>query len=221
MNEPDRNLPGVISAITPQMKNKERYSVFVDGEFLIGVATTTLLDHNLKKGIEITRPLFRKLQQAEGRQAVKSYMLKILSRRDHARRELFNKARRKDHPPDVINDVLDELEAKDFINEADFAKAFARDKSNLNRWGPSKIKAHLAKKGIDKKVSEQAVNRLLDDLDMEERLTALVKKRRRRFMREEDAFKRKKKVFDYLQRKGYYPGSIYRHLDDLMNMLDQ
>ncbi len=221
MNESDPKLPGVITRITPQKKNKDRYSVFVDEAYLIGVAASTLLDFKLKKGQEVTPPLYRELQRAEGRQAVKSYMLKILSRRDHARRELFNKARRKDYPPDVINGVLDELEAKDFINEASFAEKFARDKSHLNQWGPSKIKAHLAKKGINKEISEQAVNGLLEELNMEERLITLIKKRRRRFMREEDAFKRKKKVFDYLQRKGYYPGSIYRHLDDLMNLLDQ
>jgi regulatory protein len=221
LSESDPELPGVITAITPQKKNKDRYSVFVDDAYLVGVAASTLLDFKLKKGQEVTPPLHRELQRAEGRQAVRSYMLKILSRRDHARRELFNKARRKDHPADVINDVLDELEVKDFINEASFAEKFARDKSHLNQWGPSKINAHLAKKGIDKDIREQAVERLLEELDIEKRLTTLVKKRRRRFMREEDAFKRKKKVFDYLQRKGYYPSSIYRYLDDLMKMLDE
>lgn len=219
MSDAEHNLPGRITAITPQ-KNKERYSIFVDGAFLIGVADSTLLDHGLTTGDEITTTLFRKLQRDEGRHAVKSYMLKLLSRRDHARRELYNKARRKDYSKDVINDVLDELKQKDFIHEEAFAGKFARDKSHLNKWGPSKIKAHLAKKGIAKQVREKAVAETFDDLDLEERFTKLVKKKRKRFLREEDAFKRKKKVFDYLQRKGYYPNTIYRHLNRLMKMIE-
>lgn len=220
VEEPDHNLPGVITAITLQKRNKERYSLFVDSEFLIGIAEETLLEHQLKKGMKITPALFRKLQRAEGRFAVKSYMIKLLSRREHARRELFDKARRKEYPPDVINSVLDELEQKDFLNEERFAGQFARDKNNLNRWGPTKIKAHLLQKGIKKTVAEKAIAQAFEPVDMRERLTTLVQKRRRRFLREEDIFKRKKKVFDYLQRKGYRPGSIYNCLDDLMEMLN-
>lgn len=220
MSEADPDLPGRITSITPQKKNKKRYSIFVDDEFLIGVADETLLEHNLRKGDEVTVQLFRKLQRAEGRHAVKSYLLGLLARRDHARRELYRKAKRKDHPGDMINDVLDELERKELINEEAFAGKFARDKSHLNNWGPSKIKAHLAKKGIAKDVREQIVAETFEEVDLQERFRTLVEKKRRRFLREEDAFKRKKKVFDYLQRKGYYPGSIYRHLDELMRMLD-
>ena len=59
MEETGHTLPGVITAITTQKRNKERYSVFVDNEFLIGVAEETLLEHQLKKGTEITPVLFR------------------------------------------------------------------------------------------------------------------------------------------------------------------
>lgn len=217
---PRNLLPARITSITPQKKNKERYSIFVDDEFLIGVAEATLLDHGLKKGVEITPPLFRKLQRAEGRYAVKSYMLKLLSRREHARRELYNKARKKEYTADVINSVLDELEQKDFLDETRFAEQFARDKSNLNQWGPYKIQAHLRKKGIRKTVTETAITKAFEPIDIEKRLAELVEKKRRRFLREEDTFKRKKKVFDYLQRKGYRPGSIYNCIDELMEMLN-
>lgn len=219
MEESDHNLPGVITAITTQKRNKERYSVFVNDDFLIGVAEETRIEHHLKKGMKVTPALFRKLQRAEGRHAVKSYMLKLLSRREHARRELFNKARRKEYPADVINSVLDELESKDFLNEKRFAGQFVRDKNNLNRWGPVKIQAHLYKKGISKQTAEGAITQAFKAVDISERLAELVKKRQRRFLREKDAFKRKKKVFDYLQRKGYRPGSIYKCLDELMEML--
>jgi regulatory protein len=221
MGEADYHLPGVITAITPQKKNRERYSVFVDDTFLIGVADSTLLKNNLHKGAEITPSLFRKLQREEGRQKVKSYLLKLLARRDHARRELLNKARRKDFAPEIIDDVLDELEERDFINEVDFAEKFARDKYHLNGWGPAKIKVHLLKKGISKEISEQATAEVFEETDLKKQFIKLVEKRRYKFLREGNALKRKKKILDYLQRKGYYAGDIYKYLEFLMGRLEE
>src|SRR5699024_1441612 len=116
--------------------------------FMIGVSGSTLLDFGLAKGVEMTPSLFKKLQRAEGRHAIKAYFLKLLGRRDHARQELLTKAKRKDYPPEVIADVLDELEEKEFINDRGFAEKFAADKSRLNKWGPVKIRSHLIRKGI-------------------------------------------------------------------------
>lgn len=221
MNDPEPHLPGVITAITPQKRNKDRYSIFVDNAFVLGISDSTLTDRGLKKGQKLTPSLYQKLQRDEGRNAVKSYMLKLLSRREHARRELFNKARNKDYHADVINDVLDELQKKDLVNEQRFANTYARDKNNLNRWGPSKIEAHLYKKGIGKELAQKAVEKAFEEVDLKARFIQLTEKKRRRFLREEDTFKRKKKVVDYLRRKGYRPGSIFNYLDELMGLLEK
>ena len=217
----DHKLPGVITSISVQKNNKERYNIYVDEEFLLGVAEQTLLKFQLAKGEKITAPLLRKLQREEGRFEVKSYMLKLLGRRDHARKELFTKAIRKDYPKEVIENVLDELQEKDLLDEAAFAEKFASDKSRLNKWGPAKIKAHLFKKGISKSVAEQSIQKAFEDSDLEKTFLNLVLKRKRRFLREEDRRKRKKKVFDHLARKGYRPSSIYEHLDTLMKAIDE
>src|SRR5699024_3606813 len=107
---------------------------------LMGVDNDVVLKNDLHKGVKMTRALFKELQRAEGRQAVKSYVLKLLSQRDHARRELFQKASRKDYNIDVVNRLLDEFQEKGYIDDPKFARKFARDKYHLNDWGPLKIK---------------------------------------------------------------------------------
>lgn len=214
-------LPGAITSIQVQKNNKERYSIFINGQFLLGVAEQTLLECNLRKGVEITPAFFRKLQRKEGRFKVKSYMMKRLGRRDHARRELFNKARRKDYPQEIINCVLDELEQKGYLDEAKFAEKFASDKSKFSKWGPAKIKAHLLKKGISRSIAEQSIKKAFEEIDLEETFFNLVLKRKRRFLREEDPYKRKHKVLNHLARKGYRASDIYVHLDELMKAIEQ
>lgn len=217
----ENQLPGTITSIRVQKNNKERYSIFVDEEFLIGVSEQTLLKFKLKKGLEITPVLLRKLQRKEGRFKVKSYMMNLLGRRDHARKELFTKAIRKDYPQEVINNVLDELQEKGYIDETKFAEKFASDKGKISNWGPAKIKSHLYKKGISKSVAEKSIEKAFEDENLKETFLSLVLKRKRRFLREEDPYKRKKKVFDHLARKGYRSSDIYDHLDELMEAIEQ
>lgn len=220
-DESDHNLPGAISSISVQKKNKERYSIFVDEEFLIGVSEQTLLKFNLAKGDTVTHALLRKIEREEGRFAIKAYMMKRLGSRDHSRKELFTKAIRKEYPKNIIENVLDELEEKGYLNDVSFAKKFVADKSHLNKWGPNKIKAHLYKKGISKNVAERSIQKIFEDKNIKELLLHLVLKRKKRFLREENPYKRKKKVVDHLARKGYRSSSIFTHIDELMQAIEK
>ncbi|MDX1586480.1 MAG: RecX family transcriptional regulator [Balneolaceae bacterium] len=219
--EPNQQLPARITSISVQKKNKERYSIYVEEGFLVGVSESTLIDLKLVKGVEVTPRLFRKIQREEGRFAVKSYLMKLLARRDHARKELLTKARKKDHPEEVVLDILDELEVKGYINEESFAEKFTADKFNLNQWGPSKIKAHLYKKGVSKHIIEKSIGNYFEDLELKETYKNLVLKRKRRFLKEENPIKRKKKIFDHLNRQGFKPDSIFKHMDELMDMVSE
>lgn len=220
-SEPEQQLPAKITSISIQKKNKERYSLFVEEGFLVGVSESTLITLGLAKGVEVTSSLFRKIQREEGRFAVKSYLMKLLGIRDHARQELLSKALRKEYAKEVILEVLDELEEKGYIDEEAFAEKFTADKFNLNRWGPSKIQAHLFKKGISRSTIEKSVDAFFKDKELKETYLNLVLKRKRRFLKEADSFKRKKKIFDYLNRKGFEPDSIFKHIDYLMETLSE
>lgn len=220
-DDKDQHLPGTISSISVQKKNKERYSIFIDEEFLVGVSEQTLLKFNLAKGDTITQALLKKIEREEGYFAVKSYMMRRLGSRDHSRKELFTKAIRKEYPKNIIENVLDELEEKGYVNETEFAEKFAADKSHLNKWGPNKIKAHLYKKGISGNLAEQSIQKAFSDKNIKELLLHLVLKRKRRFLREDDFYKRKKKVIDHLARKGYRSSNIYKYIDELMKAIEQ
>lgn len=217
----EHNLPGIITSIAVQKRNKERYSIFVDDEFLIGVMESVLLKFNLSKGVEMTPSLFYKLQREEGRSAIKSYFLNLLGRRDHARKELQTKALRKEYSHEMIENVLDELSSKGFIDDARFAEKFAADKNRLNNWGPAKIRAHLSKKGIPADIIRKSIDKTFANQDLREVFLHLVLKHKRRFLREENPLKRKKKIFDHLCRKGYRPASIHKYLDELTERIER
>ena len=210
-------LPAPISGIQPQKKNNFRFSVFVENQFLIGVSDSTLIKCNLSKGVVMTPFLLKEIRELEDRWAIREYFLRLLGRRDHARNELRDKALKKNFPSGHIEKILDELEEKKYINNAVFARKFARDKFEFNRWGITKIRAHLLKKGVPK----ADIQRALSEIGKENRdasMVELVRKNSRKFQREEDLIKRKKKIFDFLLRKGYESDNILQQIGHLMDI---
>jgi|SRR5699024_1967316 len=216
-----RSLPAPISSISVQKRNKKRYSIFIDDQYLIGVSENTLLSFNLRKGKTITLQIYHKLQKEENRHGIKKYLLKLLARRIHSRKELKDKALRKEYPPEIIGDILDELENKDYINDIEFARSFAQSKYKSKRWGPTKIISHLYRKGITGSTAEKYVEELFRDENLEETFIHLISKRKWRYEKEDNLLKRKKKIVRYLAQKGYRSSDIYGSIDKLMTLIEE
>ncbi|MFW6347612.1 MAG: hypothetical protein ACOC2C_03245, partial [Cyclonatronaceae bacterium] len=83
-----------------------------------------------------------------------------------------------------------------------------------------RIRAALMQKGLPGPLIEQALEQTRRD-DVLGELKALTLKNRRRLSREADITKRKKKLFDYLVRKGHAPGLILTHIEELLACLEQ
>jgi regulatory protein len=211
-------LPGPITSISVQKKNSFRFSVFVNDEFLIGVSDATLTYFNLRKGVEMTPLLFNKVNEREEIWAIREYCIRLLGRRDHARNELRDKAVRKGYDPANIQVILEELEQKKYINNLSFARKYASDKFEFNNWGAFKIKQELLKKGISPPHIEQALSQIPQE-DIRESIIGLIEKNKRKYQRAEPS-KRKKKMFDYLLRKGYDSNNIMALMPTLLDLVD-
>lgn len=208
-------LPAPISAIQVQKKNKNRFSIFVEDEFLIGVSDAVLTKYNLYKGTEITPSLLQQILDAENKWAVREYFIRLLGRRDHSRKELQTKAYRKGFTGDFVTEILDELEQKNYVDDQKFAGKFISDKLEFNSWGPFKIKSELQKKGVKASVADNLIRERFGEEDICESMKQLIIKKKNRFQREPEE-KRRKKVFDFLMRKGYNSNSILSYMDELL-----
>jgi len=213
-------LPLVITSISTQKKRKDRFSLFHDNTFLVGVSSQTLIDLSLKKGVELTPFLFEKILEAEEYQKIKDTFYDYLSRRDHGSFELKQKALKKGYPANIIDEVLGEFDQKGLLNDESFAKKFAADKAEFKNWGPIKIIAALRKKGVSKRVAEKAVRTATNDLDQVQICVDLLTKRKRHFFRETDTFKRKQKMYRYLAGKGFKAPTITKAIDTIKKDFD-
>lgn len=217
--EAEKLLPAPLSSIQVQKKNALRFSLFVEDQFLIGVSDSTLTAFNLKKGVTITPSLFSKILQKEDEWSIREYFIRLLGRRDHARKELRDKALRKNYPVSSIESILNELEEKKYINNAAFAEKYACDKFEFNNWGVHKIRAELFKKGVNEGDIDQALAQF-GEAELKETIVELIRKNKRKFQRAAPE-KRKKKIFDYLLRKGYDSNNILKLMNTLLDIVKQ
>ena len=98
--------------------------------------------------------------------------------------------------------IIRQLELKRFVDEARYAKAFARDKFNLHQWG--KIKIGLALQG--KNIPVNLIDKALSEIDSKEYsriLKMLFEKKGVELKDIEDSFIKKNRLAGYLEGKGF------------------
>lgn len=111
--------------------------------------------------------------------------------------------------------LLSDLISNNFLNEERFAEAFASGRMRIKRWGKIKIRIELKKKMI----SNYSIDKALKSIDLDEyweNLTHLAE-RKWQLSNEKDLFKRKVKLYRFLNSKGYEADLIKDAVEEIYN----
>lgn len=117
--------------------------------------------------------------------------------------------------PEASELILLSLMENDFLNEERFAKSFARGKFNIKNWGRKRIILELNKRDISKYNINVALKEIEEEAYQNKIKFLAVKKYE--LLSEPDSFKKKKKLIDFLLRKGYENYLVY----DVVNEITQ
>ena len=119
-----------------------------------------------------------------------------------------------DLPPEQAEEVLETLCREGYLDDARYARAFARDKSALQGWGSLKIKLALQKKQID----DAAIAAALEAIDQpaaDARKEQLLHAKWKALSHEDDPARKQAKFFRYALGRGYGYEEIKRIYDHL------
>lgn len=154
----------------------------------------------------------------------KSYTLEEIKRKmerycvyqDRCHQEVERKLRDFKLIPIAREEILLHLMKHDFLNEERFAKAFARGKFNIKKYGRIRISLELKKRNI----SEYNIKSALKEIDEETYLEMLnsVAKNKIESINESNLYKKRKKLSDYLLRKGYESNLVYEKVNELLKV---
>ncbi len=100
--------------------------------------------------------------------------LDLLSRRDHFRRELVDKLRRKGFPADEVEAAIARCQDLGLVDDERVAERFVEVRAATRGWGPNRLAAELRKRGVAPDDAERMA-RVSSELGEEAMRTALRK----------------------------------------------
>lgn len=202
----------IITRIETQKNNKERVNIYIDHEFAFGLMMEIQYKYDLREGMEIDEYYIDRVLKEEELSKAKDQALKYLGYRQRSKKEIVDKLKKMGFEEDIIEDALIYLEEYGLVNDVEFAKSFMRDKINLNKFGPTRIKYELYKKGIDENIVEEVLE---EDDDEYSRALTLAKKKLPSY-KNDDKNAIYRKLGGFLQRKGYSYDCISKILRELV-----
>ncbi len=155
-----------ITAITPQVKDKTRCNIYVDGRFFCGLTLETVVKNRLKIGQTVTAEGLSSLQLESEKNTAFDKALAHLSATRKTEKQIRDFLTKKGYLPAVCDFVVDKLKGYAFVDDSEYAKAYLE--SAAKRKGSRLIRLELRQKGID----EEKVEEALEGLDGEEELSA-------------------------------------------------
>lgn len=106
--------------------------------------------------------------------------------------------------------ILKKLSTEKYLDEERFSKSFCRGKFRINKWGRIKIIYELKKRNI----SEIFISNGLREIDEKDYLNELEKQyiKYKAKIKEENHFKKTKKIASFLINKGYESNLVWERL---------
>lgn len=195
----------VITKISVQKHNKDRYSIFTDNgsgeEYAFSVDEDVLIKHQLKKGMELDDlSVTEMLYQDDIRKAYNS-AINYLAHRMRSEGEVRDYLKKKEIAEPVIQEAILKLKQFKFLNDEEFSAAFVRTQLNTTDKGPEVIKKELKEKGI----SPDIISRAIEEVSFDDQLEKAIKLSEKYAQKNNKDSSRilKQKIEQMLQRKGY------------------
>ena len=183
-----------ITSIEPQVKDKTRCSIFIDGRFYCGIKLEVAVKYRLKAGMVIDKAQLDNIQlETEKAQAVDKALTHI-SASPKTRKQIRDFLVKKGYVDAVIDYVFERLDYYGYADDRQYCKMYVESVSGKSKRA---IEVELLKRGIDKDVIEEELSDLSDD--EEEVLTLLKKYLKGKELSKENVYKGCR----YLISKGY------------------
>jgi regulatory protein len=208
MGESERT---AITAIEPQVKRPDRVSIFVEGEFCLGVHAEVAITAGLRVGQTVNVPELQALARSEEKRQARDSALRLLGYRARSRSELKQRLERKGYDPELIEETLELLHRGGFIDDAEFSRAWVRSRTGARPMGPTRIAAELRQKGVERELIQDALEPVSPETQLN--LALAVGRRKAEQLHGEDVRVARRKLSSALMRRGFTSDVCAKVLD--------
>ena len=186
-----------ITAITPQVKDKTRCNIYVDGRFCCGLTLEATVKNRLRVGQIVSQERLSEIQLESEKNTAFDKALTHLSATRKTEKQIREYLQGKGYLDGVIDYAVEKLRGYNFLNDEEYAEAYVE--CAAKRKGGRLIRMELRGKGV----SEAEIDAAMDSLD-EETQTQAAKTILAKYMRGKVADAQTlQKAYRYLMGKGF------------------
>jgi len=184
-------------------KGRSDVTIYFDNDSLLFLAVEVFLKSGLKKGDDISEDRFSLLIEQNKIFHIRQRAFRLLGRRQHSSSELSRKLWNKDYEQKLIDEVIDDLQNKGYLDDKEFIRAFVAEKSKAKNWSSKKIKAELFKRGVASKLIDEMFSERQTESDLESAMKLAKKKYEVLMKRNLEPKELRNKLSTYLFSKGF------------------
>ena len=167
-----------------------------DDEYFITVDSGYVAELGVYNGMTVSSELIEELTERIGIRRAYNKAVELLSRRDHSRKELFDKLKLKGYGEYAFQ-AIEKLEEYGYIDDGRFAASFAQELIRLKSYGRKRVEQELYRKGIDRDI----ICRVISECEFPaEKLSELIERKYYRYLSDEKGIN---KTVNALLRLGY------------------
>jgi len=191
-----------ITAIQRQKRNPHRYSIFVDGEFAVGVDEQVMVDLGLRPQQSVNTETLEQIATEEQISQARAAAMRLLEYRPRSRGELTRRLHQQGFDSQTISRVIDRLVELDLVNDERFARQMIQSLTRSRNLGKQAIFEKLRQAGISRELAEAVIEQELADYDESQQAREAVEKYLPRLADIEPASQRRR-LYGYLRRRGF------------------
>ncbi len=205
----------LVTAITQQKKDETRHNVFIDGEYAFALPMQDILYFKLKEGREVPEETVEYIRNSLVYIKAQDTALHYIGYKMRTVKEIRMKLEEKEFSEDIIGRVIEFLEKYGYADDREYCRKYIREKLRMKPKSGYALKIELRQRGI----SARIIDEVMAETEMDEEGDAfhwLERKSRGIWPPADD--KQKKKLYDFLLRKGYsydIIGEAFRQMNEI------
>jgi regulatory protein len=191
-----------ITALKAQIKNPNRISVYLDGEYAFGLAR--IVAAWLKIGQALSEEDIQRLKLQDTYEIAYQRGLRFLSFRARSETEIQRKLNELGFEPPVVDAAIQRMKENKFLGDEQFARDWVENRSTFRPRSKRLLAMELRQKGV----AEESIQQALDDTGDEDNLAYQAALKQARRLAEADWETFRNRLGAFLARRGFSYGTI-------------
>ncbi|WP_354680439.1 recombination regulator RecX [Macrococcoides caseolyticum] len=191
-----------ITKIEVQKHNKDRFNLYINGNFYAGIDAATYVYFNLRKDLILSDEDLRNIGEYDGYRVAINNALNYLSYKKRTESEVRNYLAGDEVRGEVIERVIQYCKENKYIDHDDYAKSYMNTLLNTTDKGPAIFVQTLKQLGVEQAIIDK-YHVQFEGLITSERIDKIAQKVMRKYEKKQSAKMIEQKVIQTLIQKGY------------------